>query len=298
MNPAGNDLIFDAELCEYIGDGIRKLRDGPVWQYIPDFNWNTVRDGMGPSKLYDHLVDADAAQGADDTQDSDMPSVAQAVCRVLDIQPDDLNVDVPLTSYGLDSLTAASLSYALRPFLHISQIQLLADITTGGIQSKINDAKTDSAGNGGARSVAEEPPCDRSADIASRTREMEALVEDLRAGLLPISHEPEDSLPKPSQGLVLVTGTTGSLGAHVLAQLCGAEGESRIVALLRRRSGSSPLERQIAAFASRGLDVASLQSERLRVVDGNLDEPGLGLSQELYEEVGIPSARVRSGDRN
>jgi hypothetical protein len=39
--------------------------------------------------------------------------------------------------YGLDSLSAARLSFALNPFFTISQIQLLANVTLGESRSAI-----------------------------------------------------------------------------------------------------------------------------------------------------------------
>ncbi|KAI0739465.1 ketoacyl-synt-domain-containing protein [Daedaleopsis nitida] len=123
------------ELCNCIGDGIRKLRDGPVWQYVPDLNWRAVRDTSGPSPAYDHLIstDVDPTETANDTEPA---SIFQIVCHMLDLQESDVSEDVPLTTYGLDSLSAAALSYALRPVLSISQLQLLADVTIKNLQAK------------------------------------------------------------------------------------------------------------------------------------------------------------------
>ena len=49
-------------------------------------------------------------------------------------------MDVPLTTYGLDSLTAAALSFELRPLLAISQVQLLADLTIKDLQDRLEAA--------------------------------------------------------------------------------------------------------------------------------------------------------------
>ncbi|KAI1785117.1 hypothetical protein LXA43DRAFT_1100677 [Ganoderma leucocontextum] len=104
---------------------LRKLHHGPgrPWQYIPDFNWRAVRENMGPSKLYDHLVPQDTSEGGGAQQDaSGSQSLVQIVCRVLDLKVEDVSAEVPLTAYGLDSLSAASLSYSLRPLLAVLQI--------------------------------------------------------------------------------------------------------------------------------------------------------------------------------
>ena len=117
-----------------------KLRDGPVQQHIPDFDWRVIRDNLGPDPLYDHLVPADESDEATDGgQPTDKrTSLFDVVCRVLELRPDEASVDVPLTSYGLDSVSAATLSFALRPLLVISQVQLLADITIKELQSRVS----------------------------------------------------------------------------------------------------------------------------------------------------------------
>ncbi|KAI0749982.1 hypothetical protein C8Q80DRAFT_660233 [Daedaleopsis nitida] len=127
------------DLCDCIGDGIRKLNDGPVWQYIPDLDWKAVRDNMGPSPLYDHLVPADATAEAQPVTDK-KASLSQIVCRVLDLKEADISIDVPLTTYGLDSLSAAALSFALRPLLSVSQVQLLADLAIKDLQARMESA--------------------------------------------------------------------------------------------------------------------------------------------------------------
>ena len=128
-------VLSPSGLCDYLGDGIKKLRDGRVWQYVPDLDWRAVRDSLGPSTAYDHLVPKDA-EDTNEAEQEHHDTVAQVVCRVLDLKESEVSVDVPLTTYGLDSLSAVALSYALRPILPISQLQLLADVTIKDIQAK------------------------------------------------------------------------------------------------------------------------------------------------------------------
>ncbi|KAH9942788.1 ketoacyl-synt-domain-containing protein [Amylocystis lapponica] len=127
--------LTTSELCDCLEDAIRKLRQSPVWHYIPAFDWSAVRASMGPSAMYDDLV------VERDTQDNEVKkadsSLKGVVCRVLDIAETDLLPDVPFTTYGLDSLSAASLSYALRPIMTVSQIQLLANLTLNDLESRL-----------------------------------------------------------------------------------------------------------------------------------------------------------------
>lgn len=84
--------------------------------------------------------------------------------------------------------------------------------------------------------------------------------------------------------VVLITGTTGAIGASVLSQLASSFEVSRIYAF--NRKGSKPLlERQKDALVSRGLDVNILVSEKVVLVEGDLTKPDLGLSESLLNQV-------------
>ncbi|KAJ7790176.1 KR domain-containing protein [Mycena olivaceomarginata] len=48
---------------------------------------------------------------------------------VLGISPDDFSPDIPLSSYGLDSLGASKLATGLRPFMTVTQMQLMGQTT-------------------------------------------------------------------------------------------------------------------------------------------------------------------------
>ncbi len=138
--PSNNDT--DAwhvpEFFTYVEDAIRCVRSRPVWQYVPAFDWALVRENMGPSPLYEDLVPAHSASDLESSAASRAESSPKdVVCKILDVAAEDLSPDVPFTSYGLDSLSAAALSYALRPFLVISQLQLLADVSLREIEARM-----------------------------------------------------------------------------------------------------------------------------------------------------------------
>ncbi len=124
------------ELCDYLADGIKKLQDGGVSQYIPNLDWTAVRDSLGASRAFEDLVPQDADDGRE-AEETHTVSVAQIVCRVLDLKESEISFNVPLTTYGLDSLSAVALSFALRPILSISQLQLLADMSISDIEKKV-----------------------------------------------------------------------------------------------------------------------------------------------------------------
>ncbi|KAH7904616.1 hypothetical protein BJ138DRAFT_1130883 [Hygrophoropsis aurantiaca] len=125
------------ELCDCIEDGIMKLVEGPFVLYIPDLDWNQVQKHLGPSQLYNHLVKI-PSESASLPLDRNGDVLRDIVLQFVDVQPDEFSPDVPLTSYGLDSLSAGRLSIALRPLLVISQLQLLGDLTMGDIRCRVD----------------------------------------------------------------------------------------------------------------------------------------------------------------
>ncbi|KAI1798467.1 polyketide synthase [Ganoderma leucocontextum] len=268
------------ELCDYIGDGIKKLRDGPVWQYVPSFDWRAVRDHMGSSPMYDHLVPEDSDDFA--TQDGDgKPSLIHIVCHILDMKEEDVSPDVPLTSYGLDSLSAASLSFALRPIVAISQLQLLADLAVKDLLARVEEAAeaspSEQASSSSPAAVEQDP-------AAEKVQAMEALLARLSADLSPSAVK--GPAQRESLGAIVVTGTTGSLGAHALARLLENSGFKKVYALVRPSGdGVGAKERQVSAFKNRGLDTALLESSRFEAVTCILDKASLGIAQAVYQEI-------------
>ena len=89
----------------------------------------------------------------------------------------------------------------------------------------------------------------------------------------------------PEKEVVLVTGTTGGLGAGLLVTLVQSPGVERVYAVNRR--GSQPLaERQKAVLDERGYDgVAILRSPKVVLIETDMDEECFGLSHAAYEEV-------------
>ena len=126
------------EVCDAIGDGIMKLREGvKLWQYVPGLEWRAVQENMGGSRLYDDLVPVEHVKRQDGPERDPHAHLLQIVCRVLDLKAEEVSFDVPLTTYGLDSLSAAALSFALRSLFAISQVQLLADMTIADLDSRL-----------------------------------------------------------------------------------------------------------------------------------------------------------------
>ena len=86
--------------------------------------------------------------------------------------------------------------------------------------------------------------------------------------------------------VVLVTGTTGSLGCHILVQLMSNPEIRRVYALNRPpKDGKTIRQRQENALHTRGLETAMLNQDRLVLLECNLREPMFGLPGMIYNDV-------------
>ncbi|KZT01344.1 ketoacyl-synt-domain-containing protein [Laetiporus sulphureus 93-53] len=131
------------ELCDCLEDGIRKLADGPFNLYVPDLDWDLVHEHLGSSPLYDHLVKQQSTFDTNVSINDMQEQLRSVVLQHLDVDPKEFSADVPFTAYGLDSLSAGRLSLALRPFVRLSQLQLLGDLSLAGVQNFVKQASKD-----------------------------------------------------------------------------------------------------------------------------------------------------------
>jgi thioester reductase-like protein len=99
----------------------------------------------------------------------------------------------------------------------------------------------------------------------TETDEMQALID--RYGAFGPQKVTDAGAPR----VVLLTGATGSLGAHILATLLQVPGIEKIYCLNR---GADPHARTVESLRLRGLD---LPLERVESLGGDLTEPGFGL---------------------
>ncbi len=111
-------------------------------------------------------------------------------------------------------------------------------------------------------------------DDEDEIQEMEAMIKKYSTFE---KHVPgEDSAPEGH--VVVLTGATGSLGAHLLAQLLDRPDVHYVYCLVR---GENPQERIHQALQQRNLHIP--KPSRLIVLTSDLSQPELGMSTELYQ---------------
>ncbi|KAJ7636836.1 putative aminoadipate reductase [Roridomyces roridus] len=110
---------------------------------------------------------------------------------------------------------------------------------------------------------------------------MEAMITRYSGGLdASIPHKPKTV--DDEGAVVLLTGTTGALGSHILAMLLASDSVKRVYAL-NRRGSTAVAERQGAAFLDRSLDRALLDSGKLVYLEGDTSKADLSLPADVWD---------------
>jgi Male sterility protein len=121
-------------------------------------------------------------------------------------------------------------------------------------------------------------------NLQKDVKHMEAMVEKYSSAFASRSVR-DDAASRPAVcEVVLLTGTTGRLGSHLLAQLAMRPDVKTVYALNRVSAGSLE-ERQRAIFESWRLDTGLLDSGKIVLLTADLTRPFFGLMKDVYNEV-------------
>ncbi|KAH9912112.1 acetyl-CoA synthetase-like protein [Fomitopsis serialis] len=125
---------------------------------------------------------------------------------------------------------------------------------------------------------------DNTTSSADRINAMHAMVAKYTSGFS--VHKADPSVKRRAGDIVLVTGTTGSLGCHLLSQLAAKKDVEQIYALNRASKDQQSLrERQQAALLSRKLDASILDSDKVVLLEGDLTKTYFGLGEKVFREL-------------
>jgi hypothetical protein len=283
----------------WLDDALTRFQAGARFHtYMPSMNWEALHRTHGMPRSGAHLVPS-----SEDTREASAesePVVVQAgriICSALNISDDDFNADVPLTSYGIDSLSAGRLScvilsrggeidadlnpfpsFALRGLVQVTQLQLLGGNSVTDLISKYSTASSEVT-------VTTQAVATGSATTAHHTL-MEDLVRKYSEQLDAREISPVVAALSPSVHTVLLTGSTGALGSHLLAHLLTRDTVQHVYALNHISTGGDTLiERQAKALAEQGLSPALAGSTKLTLLVADLAEEDFGVSAEQMKEV-------------
>jgi thioester reductase-like protein len=98
---------------------------------------------------------------------------------------------------------------------------------------------------------------------------------------------PENLVQLPDRPATLLTGATGALGQEVLFQLLTAQPQKQLMVLVRGSKKGGGADKRVRALLRRHFAGAELDAalSRLTVLDGDLNEPQMGLAPQTYRAV-------------
>jgi Male sterility protein len=114
----------------------------------------------------------------------------------------------------------------------------------------------------------------------SKVQEMLSMVETHSQGFR--QHIP--STVTPDKNVVMITGTTGGLGAAVLAEIVASDDVDRVFCV-NRKSSTLIAERQATALKRQGLDPAIAYSPKVILLEADVSVSNLGLLPDIFESV-------------
>ncbi|KAI9716320.1 MAG: putative NRPS-like protein biosynthetic cluster [Candelaria pacifica] len=81
---------------------------------------------------------------------------------------------------------------------------------------------------------------------------------------------------------VVLTGATGSLGAHILAQMVNSHSTKKVYCLVR---GDNPLDRVLQSLKERGTLLEPSSEHKIEALSTDFSQPDLGLTEKMMEEL-------------
>ena len=221
----------------------------------------------------------------DDEVESFVLEAVRAIMSSSDGQSAQIHPDTDLFAHGVDSVASVQIRHAVAKLLPESCARLpLTIVQDSGSVQQLSQAILGLRHNRLADKAGTE-------DHAETMRGLVQWYSALNSTSTPGSQ----TLPTPPESpawhqynpgkTVLLTGTTGSLGSQLLAQLVKSSGVSRIHLLLRGASQHAAEERVRKAMSSRHVTMPAEDWKKIRVHTCSLSEPLLGLSAQTYTEL-------------
>ena len=95
------------------------------------------------------------------------------------------------------------------------------------------------------------------------------------------------SAANPTSDVLLITGTTGGLGAALLAEAVASSEVSRVYAVNRKSENEvSLMDRQRSSLLALGLEPDIVVSPKVTMVEVDLSDPVFGIDPVTFEKVG------------
>ncbi|EMD62158.1 hypothetical protein COCSADRAFT_228692 [Bipolaris sorokiniana ND90Pr] len=229
--------------------------------------------------VINHAYIAQDSDTAPQVADEDLPQHLTDLIQSLTGQSGQLTEDMDLFSYGVDSIACMQLRTRLR--------RLTPNIEGQLPMSVVEDC-------GSIRRLADYVLRKRHGESEAGEEDEEKLMLDIveRYGSFekPVSGVSANGLPEENQGsdIVVLTGATGALGAHILSLLQKNPTVTAVYCLVRGADETAARERVNKALQQRSLiDLGppDAPNTKIKVVPAQLGEENLGLDDKTYDHL-------------
>ncbi|KAK7530054.1 putative NRPS-like enzyme [Phyllosticta citricarpa] len=195
----------------------------------------------------------------------------------------ELSDDADFFALGMDSLQTARLRTALIKHLDTGSKQLGLNVvfeypSIAALAQHLYSLRTDTSSSpSAAKTIAGIP--------ASKIAEMEAMIARYSTPL-PTKQTNGTAASSIEKGhVVLLTGATGSLGAHIAAQLASLPSVTRVYCLIRAQSPSHASTRLSDSFKERHLALPAAAHAKLAPLPSDLSRDDLGLDADTLKQI-------------
>jgi thioester reductase-like protein len=245
---------------------LEKSSKGTIIRRAADARFETTINGA-----YDSQEAGEASEVADEDLSKHLVGMIQSMTS----QSDELTQDMDLFSYGVDSIACMQLRTRIR--------RLIPNHKQDLPMSVIEDCGT-------IRRLTEYVLRKRHGESDASEEDEQSLMLDLVKHYGSFSQSPKpiqmDGQNGRSGEIIVLTGATGALGAHILDLLQKSKNIHAVYCLVRGADEHAARERVSKALQQRGLvDLlpGDTNSHNIKVVPARLSEERLGLDDELYE---------------
>jgi NAD(P)-dependent dehydrogenase (short-subunit alcohol dehydrogenase family) len=195
-----------------------------------------------------------------------------------------LKSDTDLFAYGVDSLQATRVRNVISKSLEVGDITLGQNIvyehpSISQLARYLLDAKA------GSQSADSDSP-------AATHKLMLSLVDKWASQLVKQESDMSSQIPAPEGEVVVLTGATGSLGAHILDQLTRRSDVATIICLSRAKTHQDSLKRVQDSLRQRQRVLSPSAMSKIKSLAADVNKPDLGLEKEEYESLRLQSTAV------
>ncbi|KAH3916116.1 hypothetical protein HBI56_037760 [Parastagonospora nodorum] len=230
-------------------------------------------------KVVNAAYDSQEVDGTTEVADEDVPKHLIGLIQDMTSQSDELSDDMDLFSYGVDSIACMQLRTRLRGLIPNCPKELPMSV--------IEDCGT-------IRRLTDYVLRKRHGESDASEEDEEKLMMDLvkqhgSFGKHAASSQTNGQMNKTGE-VVVLTGATGALGAHILDLLQKKPDIETIYCLVRGADQHAAQERVSKSLQQRGLSNINLQ--KVKIFPSQLSDPHLGLSSDLYTQLATSTTSI------